>query len=161
MVREGASVSYTGVDGEYLATGDQGRVLSVSDTVAHVLWATGSCVGQVSAAYDQDLLSLGSGGGADDALDDCLEVGGLVTFSARQAYDGGGEVAVLDQMAEAGHLAMFADVAQDALALVASRIRSDASFRAVVADLDEDEAESVLRLASACLVRDAFSTDED
>lgn len=160
MVCEGSNVSYAGVDGDDLLTGDQGRVLSVADTVAHVLWATGSCVNRVLPVYDTDLVSLGSSEAAQDVLGDCLEVGGLVTFSSRQAYDTGGEVAVLDAMAEAGHLAMFADVAQDALALVASRIRSDASFRAVVADLDEDEAESVLRLASACLVRDAFGLED-
>lgn len=160
MVCEGSKVSYAGVDGDDLLSGDQGRVLSISGEVAHVMWATGSCVGQVLPVYDQDLVSLGASEASQDVLGDCLDVGGLVTFSARQTYDGGGEVAVLDAMAQAGHLAMFADVAQDALALVASRIRSDASFRSVVADLDEDEAESVLRLASACLVRDAFGLED-
>jgi hypothetical protein len=43
---------------------------------------------------------------------------------------------------------------------VASRIRADASFRVVIADLDDDEAESVLRLASACLIRDAFTIED-
>lgn len=157
MIVEGAVVAYTGLSEGDLCSGDQGRVLSLSGPVAHVLWTTGSFVDQVVPVYDSDLASLAS---MDDSLSDSLEVGSLATFSARQVYDAGGEVAVLNEMAEAGSLATFASIAEDALSLVASRIRCDPSFHLAVAELDEDEAESVLRLASVCLVRDAFGLDD-
>jgi hypothetical protein len=37
----------------------------------------------------------------------------------------------------------------------------DPSFRAVTGQLDYDEAEAVVRLASVCLMRDAFGTVEE
>ena len=36
----------------------------------------------------------------------------------------------------------------------------EASFCAMLADLDDDEAESVLRLASTCPIRDAFTAED-
>lgn len=159
MIVEGSAVSYTGLDGDDLCQGDQGRVLSVSGPVVHVMWSTGAYLGDVLPVYESDLVSLAAIDDSDP-LTDSLEVGSLSTFSARQAYDSGGEVAVLNEMAEAGNLAVFASIAEDALSLVASRIRCDPAFHLAVAELDEDEAESVLRLASVCLVRDAFGLDD-
>jgi hypothetical protein len=160
MVSEGAEVAYTGLDGGDLCSGDQGRVLSLSGPVAHVFWTTGSCTDQVVPVYDRDLLPLASSDGMTDMLGDSLEVESLPPFSARAVYDSGGEVAVLNEMAETGSLAMFASIAEDALTLVASRIRSDSAFHAVMADLEDDEAEAVLRMASICLIRDAFSVED-
>jgi hypothetical protein len=157
MMREGSKVSYTGMDADGVSLGDQGRVLLTDGSRAEVLWHTGARINQVTVAAEFDLVVTGSR--ASDGLEDSLEVGGLVTFSARHAYDEGGEVAILNQMADAGHLAAFADIAEEALSMVASRLRQDASFRAVTAQLEEEEAEGVLRLASACLIRDAFSEE--
>lgn len=159
MVIEGSQVSFTGWDSDELCYGDQGRVLAISGSVAHVMWATGSCAEQVLPVYDSDLALLAALAEVPD-LTDSLEVGSLATFSVRQVFDSGGEVAVINEMAEAGSLAVFASIAEDALTMVASRIRADLAFRAVMADLDDDEAESVLRLASICLVRDAFTTED-
>ena len=159
MMREGSKVSYTGMDADGVTLGDQGRVLATDGSRAEVLWYTGARTNQVTVADGYDLVVTGSR--VADSLEDSLEVGGLVTFSARHTYDQGGEVALLNQMAEAGHLAAFADIAEDALNLVASRLRHDASFRAVTAQLDEEEAEGVLRLASSCLIRDAFGDGTD
>lgn len=156
MLHEGSKVSYTGVDMAGHALGDQGRVMAVSDSVAHVAWDTGHLAGQVVPVYDYDLVSLSARHAVSDALEDSLEVGGLVSFSVRRTYDTGGATAVLNEMAESGHLASFSSIAEQALGQVAHAIRHDASFRAVSADLDEEEAENVLRLASACLIRDAF-----
>lgn len=158
MVVEGASVSFTGLDEGDLRQGDRGRVLSVSGPVAHIMWTTGSCADQVSPVYDSDLVLVGSL--ETDALADSLDVGALATFSARQVFDSGGEAAVINEMAEAGSLTVFAAIAEDALSMVASRIRADSSFRDVMADLEDDEAEAVLRMASICLVRDAFSVED-
>jgi hypothetical protein len=161
MLREGQKVSYTGMDDDGLVLGDQGRVLLVQGAVINVMWTTGACADDVTAAYEHDLVVMGRRAtAAVDDLGDSLELGGLSTFSARAAYDEGGSVALLNEMAASGHLSAFQEIAEEALNVVASRIRQDPSFRTVVAELDEDEAEGVLRLASACLIRDAFSTEE-
>lgn len=159
MMREGSKVSYTGMDADGVSLGDQGAVLAASGPRAEVMWYTGSRTNQVTIVDEFDLVVTGSR--VSDGLEDSLEVGGLVTFSARHAYDEGGEVAILNQMADAGHLAAFADIAEEALSMVAARLRQDASFRAVTAQLDEEEAEGVLRLASSCLIRDAFGDGAD
>jgi hypothetical protein len=159
VLREGSRVSYVGPPSDRLAMGDQGRLLSVSGSVGHVMWESGACQGQTSAHYDIDLATTGSQG-VQASIEDSLEVGGLVTFAVRDAYDTGGEVGVLNALAESGHLASFGDIAEEALTLVSTRIRRDASFQAVLADLDPEEAEGVLRLASACLIRDAFTSED-
>ena len=161
MLREGGRVAYVGADAGSLRLGDQGTLLSVSGAVAHVRWDSGAAGGQVSAHYETDLTTLAPPREVVAcSLEDSLEVGGLVSFAVRDTFDSGGESAVLNAMAEAGHLAAFADIAQEALDLVSARIRRDASFQAVLADLDPEESEDVVRLASICLVRDAFTTDD-
>lgn len=153
MLREGGRVAYVGPEAESAHLGQQGVLLAVSGSVAHVRWDAGT----VSAHYESDLAALGHTQAVAASIEDSLEVGGLVSFGVRETYDTGGESAVLNAMAEAGHLAAFADIAQEALDLVTARIRRDASFRAVLEDLDPEESEGVLRLASICLIRDAFT----
>lgn len=161
MIRESAKVTYIGMDvGEGPSLGDQGRVISADGGVCHVLWSTGAVEHQVTAHYDSDL-SLAGHTASADGLEDSLEVGGLVTFSVRNVYDSGGSPAVVNQMAEMGHLGAFSEYAEEAIALVAARVRQDPSVRAVTANLEEDEAEHVYRLASACLIRDAFGVDDE
>lgn len=157
-MRESARVAYTGTDWDGITLGDQGTVISADGSVNHVLWATGARTGQVVPVYDYDLSQIG-GRSASAVLEDSLEVGSLTAFAAREVYDDGGEVAVLNQMVDHGHLAAFADIAERAISMVSSEIRQDPSMRAVLAQLDEEEGESVLRLASACLIRDAFGED--
>jgi len=162
-VRDGQSVTYSGADGyDELFVGDRGKALVVEGAVAHVMWTTGSRAGDVTIT-DIEVLS-GSGDyeiTVAGSLDDSLEVGGLVAFSARQVWDEEGPVGLLNTMVEHGHLASFLDIAEEALGLVAHRIRHDASIRAITANLDEDEAEVMVRTAAAALIRDAFSADEE
>lgn len=160
MMREGVKVAYMGAETDGLAVGDQGRVIMVDGPVCHVLWSTGTKAHQASAHYESSL-AVFSAVGVDASLDDSLDVGGLVTFSARNSFDTGGSMQVVAEMADAGHLASFADIAEEALSLVAARVRQDPSFRMVAADLDEEEAEQVVRYASACLIRDAFGSEDD
>lgn len=158
MMREGAKVAYTGTETGGMAVGDRGKVVVVDGTVCHVLWTSGSKEHQITPHYESSLVSISAT--SDFGLDDSLEVGGLMTFSARNSFDAGGSVQVVDEMAEMGHLASFSEIAEEAIALVAARVRQDPSFRAVTAELDEDEADEVFRLASACLIRDAFKEDD-
>ncbi len=161
-VRDGQIVSYSGVDGfhEGLVPGDQGKVLVSDSRVAHVLWSTGSLAGDVSIVDHEDLRT-GSAMTVEGSLDDSLEVGGLTTFSSRQVWDESGPVGLLNTMVENGHLASFLDIAEEALGIVAHRIRHDASIRAIAAELDDEETEVLVRTAAAALIRDAFAPDEE
>lgn len=159
MIREGAHVAYTGPERGGLTVGDRGRVISADGDVCHVLWSDGGLVHQATALYESSLVVMS--GAASSDLDDSLEVGGLVTFSARASFDTGGAEAVVSEMAEMGHLATFGEIAEEALTLVTARIRQDPSFRAVTAHLEEDEAERVYLVASACLIRDAFGGGDE
>lgn len=162
-LQDGQLVSYSGADGyDDLFVGDHGKVLVADGEIAHVMWTTGSRAGTVTIT-EAELLT-----GSSDyemtvsgSLDDSLEVGGLVAFSARNVYDEGGASGLLDMMAVNGHLSGFLDIAEEALGLVAHRIRHDPSIRVITAGLDEDEAETLVRVASAALIRDAFSVDEE
>lgn len=160
MIYDGCRVTYTGLDDGALAFDDQGKVLVTSGTCAHVQWKTGALAGQVTPVDTRDLTLLGSRAQAvEAALDDSLEVAGLGTFTARQIYDEGGSEALLNAMVDSGHLSSFASIAEEALTLVEGRIRASASVHSVIAHLDEPEADEVVRLAAAALIRDAFNPD--
>lgn len=161
-LQDGQLVSYAGADGyDDLFVGDHGKVLVADGEIAHVMWTTGSRAGTVTIT-ESELLT----GSAEyemsvsGSLDDSLDVGGLTSFSSREVWDESGPVGLLNTMVETGHLASFLDIAEEALGLVSHRIRHDASIRVITAELDEDEAETLVRKAAAALIRDAF-TDED
>lgn len=156
MLREGQKVAYTGYATPDLNLGDGGRILLMSANSAHVSFETGVSSGQIIAVALHDLSPIREVASISSGLDDSLEMSGLTNFAAREIYDMGGDIAVLNAMSESGHLAAFQDIAEDALSLVASRIRRDPSFHEVLAQLDEEEAESVVRSAAANLIRDAF-----
>jgi hypothetical protein len=160
MIYDGCRVAYTGLGDHGLIFDDQGSVLVASGTCAHVQWKTGSLAGQVTPVDIRDLTVLGSRAQAvEAALDESLEVAGLGTFTARQIFDEGGSEALLNAMVESGHLSAFSSIAEEALALVQGRIRAADAVRSVVAHLDESEADEVVRLAAAALIRDAFNPD--
>lgn len=154
---EGQSVQFAAPDFDGVAQGDHGRLLVLDQHTAHVLWTTGSRAGQATMVDAADLTGtrvVASG------LEDSLEMGGLTSFAVRETYETQGEAGVLNAMAQVGHLAAFADIAEEALVTVASRIRHDPSFREVLSHLDDEAGESLLRLATACLLRDAFGAQE-
>lgn len=146
---EGQEVTYAGLEDGGLAPGDQGKLLAIAGPGAgHVMWHTGRRAGDATLVETADL--------AQDPLVDSLSIGSISTFAVRQTFDIEGEAGVINAMASCGHLAAFSGIAEDALNLVTARIRRDPSFVAILSHLDDEEGESVLRLAAACLVRDAF-----
>lgn len=166
MIIEGARVTYVGTDGR--AERQEGTVIAVTATspssVCHVQWATGA----FEALYEDDLSDVDGrtqhahSASLHDPLADSLEVGSLQTYSVRTVLDEGGEAALLNEMIRAGHLAGLGPVVDEAIALVAARLRQSLPFIEVTAQLDPEEADSLVSLASTCLVRDAFaSLDED
>lgn len=162
-MRDGQRVSYIGPPVEGLAMGDRGEVVSAADQSSHVLFHTGSRQGAVVFIDNFDLAAPQKKAAAkvDDGLDDSLEIGTLAVHGAREIFEVEGEGGILNAMAEQGHLASFAVIAQEAQDLISTRIRSDESFRSMASQLDDDEAEAVIRLAAAVLIRDAFSDSDD
>lgn len=162
-MRDGQRVSYIGEPRDGMEMGDRGQVLACDSHASHVMWSTGAKTGQVLLMDNLDITPAGSRTTAasvvDDGLDDSLDVGSLGVTAAREWFDDQGEVGVLNAMAEAGHLSSFAAIAEEARDLVAGRIRTDPSMRAVVAQLDDEEGEAVIRLATVALLRDAFGEE--
>lgn len=158
-MNEGQQVTYVGPGTDRLSRGDTGMLMAFAGGEGgHVLWRTGRAEGEATLEYLEDL-STGHTA-THDPLEDSLEVGGLAMQGVRETYATEGEAGVLNVMAEAGHLAAFSDIAEEALSLVASRVRQDPSFREVTGQLDEEAGEALLRLASICLIRDAFGDPE-
>ncbi len=137
--------------------GDEGSILACSSTGAHVKWASG----EYSLVSADDITPIAPGMTVESALDDSLDVGGFSMLAARDIYDTEGPESLLNQMAESGHLASFGQYAQDALDSITARIRQDPSFASVIARLDDNEADHMVRLASVVLMRDAFGFGEE
>jgi len=163
MLREGQQVTYIGEPRDGLVRGDAGKVLTMaSDDSGHVMWSTGAQTGNVTLEFDYDLEGprTRQARAHIDLLADSLEVGTIVSTSLREAYDSAGAEGLLSAMAEEGHLASMHDIAEEAMELIAGRIRQDPSFRAVVAELDPEESEHLIRLAAVGLIHEAFGTEE-
>jgi hypothetical protein len=148
MFRDGQQISFIGLD-RGLNYGEAGRILEAGTESSAILWKSGS----VTTQYNSDLLPVGKIA-FSDGLDDCLEVGEpLRTSAAREAFDIGGESAVLNYMSESGHLASMSDIAEDAMAFVSARLRQDQYFRSILSQLDDDEGDSLVNLASRVALR--------
>ena len=156
-MRDGQRVSYIGSPMGDVQPGDEGRILACSSTGAHVKWASG----EYSLVTTDDITPLLPGMSVESTLDDSLDLGGYEVTAARDIYDVEGPEGLLNEMAQAGHLASFEGYAQDALDTVTARIRQDPAFAAVASRLDEAEADHLVRLASVVLIRDAFLSPED
>jgi hypothetical protein len=157
MLREGSKVSYIGDGRDGRTLGERGTLLVISGAVGHVQWLDGT----LTPHYTDDLAPLGRIARIEhDELADSLDVGPVVHVGVRAVYESEGSAGVLNQLSATGALTGFAEIAEEARTLVASRIRSDPGFRAVVAQLDDDEGEDLVALASHVLLRDAFSDTE-
>lgn len=163
-LHDGVTVSYVGHSFDGVALGDRGRVLSSSGDHAHVMWSTGARVNQVDLVHEDDLVVAGRKAAShtiEASVDDSLVTAPLTTVAVRAIYDGQGEAGLLNALSEAGLLGGLAQIAEDALMHVASRVREDEEISAVLAQLDSDEAESLVSLASVVLLRDAFGSTDD
>jgi hypothetical protein len=156
VVNDGDEVFYSGYERAGALVGDHGQVLASSGSAAHVKWSTGARAGSVSLEHQDDLEPRRA---TRSLLADSLEYGELQVAAARSRYDEAGPQGVLSMLAEDGHLMAFAEIAEEALAMVAYRVRHDPSVRAATASLDDDEGEQVVRAASAALIYDAFSLE--
>lgn len=158
-MHEGQRAIYVGAATDYtdLQPGSRGRIL-VQASATHVHFQGSS--GAVFLVENEDLSPLVRKA-SQDPLADSLDVGSISVFAVREVFDSEGEMGVIQSMASLGHLAAFGEIAEEAITLISSRIRQDPSFREVLAHLDEEEGESVLRMAAACLMRDAYGEISD
>ncbi len=149
-IPEGERVAYIGEPTDILNVDDRGRVVQASGSGSHVQWLTGDAKGQISLESNLDLVSLRAQGG-DESLD-----GPLVTIAVRDVYEREGTTGLLNALNRDGHLAFFEPLALDAVEMIESNIRTDASFRPILAHLSADEAQELIALATSTLLRDAF-----
>jgi hypothetical protein len=156
MFRDGQRVAYVGFGNDWVLPGNEGLVLTANATYADVKWQRG----HITSTPIEDLAPVGVGMSVEATLDDSLDYG-LEVLAVSETMDQEGAEGLLNRMASTGHLQRFREIAEEALDLVASRVRRDPSFQAVLASLPEEEGESLVRLASTALIRDAFLSDED
>jgi hypothetical protein len=157
QLRDGMKVSYIGLGEAGVELGDRGTVLSADTSGSHVSWVTGAAIGRVILVHNDDLAPISSTRTAvHDELDDSLEYGSLVSIAAREIFDASGEAGLMDAMNEAGHLASLTSSAEDAVAHVAAQVRNSPSFESVLAQLDSEEADSLVNLTASSLIKDAL-----
>lgn len=155
---EGSLVSYVGPLEDGLNIGDRGKVLSDDGRAAHVLWQTGALKGKVTLIDHMDIVAAQSR--IHSELDDSLDEGTLVTVAVRETYNYGGVEGLLDALETEGHLAVFQPIVDEAIQMVASRLRQDVAFREIIAQLEPDEGDEFLERATYALLRDAFGGDK-
>jgi hypothetical protein len=164
LFREGMVVSFIGDGHDELTLGNHGKILAfASDTAGHVQWLDGPLRGSVTL---HDLAadfapSSQKFEASRDGLEDSLEVGPVAHTSARSVYDMEGSLGVLSMLASAGYLANFESIADEAQTFVQQRIRQESSLREALSQLDDDEGEELVSLASRVLLHDAFGNADD
>jgi hypothetical protein len=157
MHSNGDEVVYTGVRERDLTSGVHGRVLSATAAYAHVQWLEGSRAGDVGLYGNDELAPAVSYHRTVAAsLDDCLEVGSLVSLaSAQEAYEESGSDGLVSHLASGGHLSSYSSVAEDLLQQVTAVLQQDPVLHQLTAQMDPDEADEVLRRAAMTLLSDS------
>lgn len=151
MFFDGQKVSYVGHEGEGTPKiGDLGQVVAVGNTASHVKWKTGSLKDEFREVDHMSIVPV-----AGQAEIDTFS-GGLLAFSARDVHAARGTDGVVDALNEAGHLGSFEAIAEEALGLVASRIRNDPSIREAMAAIGDEAGEDLVATAAVRLLSDAF-----
>lgn len=158
-MHDGGRVVYAGHEQEGLVPGMQGRVLSCTALYGHVQWLEGPHKGQVGLYPVEDLAAVGRmpssdpGRSVSASLNDSLEVGSLVSVtSAKEAYDVMGGEGLVAHLASGGYLSAYASLAEEALQQLVDGLSHDMVIRQVIAQMDPEEAEDVLRRSATLLL---------
>jgi hypothetical protein len=157
-LREGSRVSYVGDGSDGRSLGERGQILAINGRSGHVKWADSS-ITLVDLEFDVAPLASTTGAvraPARDELDDSLDVGPIHAVGMAGVYEREGGAGVLNALAGTGQLSSFASIAEEARFFVEQRVRQDPDFCRVTAQLDPDEADELISLASHVLLRDAF-----
>lgn len=165
LFREGQAISFIGDEQAHppVPLGAHGRLLAfASHTHGHVQWIDGPRCGQVDVVGLDDVAPAPKRYQASrDGLEDSLEVGPISATGARDVFDVEGPAGLLTMMASSGRLSGFDSLADDVLTHTEGLIRQEASVRDVLAELDDQDGDELVSLASRVLLRDAFGVADD
>lgn len=178
ILREGRMATYIG-EGENF--GAEAEVLSLAPNSAWVRYVTGARTGELELVDDLDLTPLESRSryaaatevksppvpvlpqpvmapvtASRDELDDSLDVGLPMRVGAAAVQQTQGTLGVLTMLAHRGDLHRLSTVVDDALIMVANRIRNDSGVCQITSQLDEDDAENLVQMASLALLHSVF-----
>lgn len=164
FLKEGFTITYIGPDADGLVLGDKGTLLAFAsndtepDDYAHCLWHTGIRTGQPTLVRigDIDNASKKYQQAHHDDLADSLDVGPIQTVGAKQVHASGGVDGVLVYLSTEGALANLPRYTEEALSLVASKIRSDQVIMSHLGALDVDEQEEIIAQAALRSLGNAF-----
>lgn len=156
---EGMRVSYIGDGSDGRILGERGQILAITGRAAHVKWADSS----ITLVDLNDLGKLATPTRTAavtpvDDLADSLEVGPVVAVGMRGVFEAEGSGGVLRALAATGQLSRFASIAEDVRTFTERQVREDPDVRRVTAQLDPEEGDELVSVATLALLRDAFGT---
>lgn len=160
-LREGSRISYIGDGGDGRVLGERGQVLAITGRSGHVKWGDGS----ITLMDLDDIAPLGvttatfAAGMPQDDLADSLDVGPIQATGVRAVYATQGGQAVLASLAANGQLGGFQAIADDARVYAEALVRQDPGVCLAVAQLDPEEGDELISLATSQLLRSAFGGD--
>lgn len=158
MITEGRRVKYAG-DDPFQDVGSFGRVVALSGMAAHIMWENGPKSGSLELTDLNDLIEVEAGQLAAsgtplstsaqyDLSLDMMNPG----IEVRATLEEGGVEGLLNTLSESGHLAVLAVYADEAIGMLAARIRQDPGLIDVLSQLSpEEETSLVAKVASSML----------
>lgn len=152
-MRDGSRVAYLGDD----HLGEEGVVLDAGNTGSSVRWDR---TGEIALVANRLLAELQTRDPFQESFDDSLDTPGLTNFSVARTMQESGPRGVFASMAREGHIDLLADVAEEAIDFVTSRLRQDASFREVVRLMDDADGDAFIRYAAVSLLRENLTDEE-
>jgi hypothetical protein len=152
-MRDGARVAFLGDD----RLGDEGVVLDAGNTGSSVKWDR---TGEIRLESNRLLVEITPRDRFNESIDDCLDTPGLTTFAVAETMERSGPEGVFAQMAEEGHINLLADMAEEAIDLVASKLRRDPSFREVLGMMEDEDGDVFVRYAATHLLRENLTEEE-
>jgi len=168
MFHEGQLVTSVGDGSDGVPLGTHGRILALAGIEAgHVQWLSGHLAGRVDfvASLDDALApasrKVTAAYAAQDGLEDSLEVGPVSKTGAAYLMATSGPGSVIQQLVSTGAFADASELGEEALAFVEARLRHSAALQPHLAELDEEDRETVLRLASRDLLVQACGVLDD
>lgn len=156
MIVEGTKVTYAGIADPFVEIGTPAKVLALSGVAAHVQWLGGAKQGGIDLVDLNDLVPFRAdyatgpvGVTASREFDEALDMPATPVLRVRATYDDTGEEGLVTALAESGHLALCSEYVDEAVGLIATRIRHDPNFSAVLGALEADEAEGLVGKVAA------------
>lgn len=147
---DGQTVSYVGASRSGMpAEGDIGVVVAAGNKASHIKMTSGRMNGQFLEIAHTALSIL------EDQSEDLFGEP-VIGFSIQSSYDMGGPDAVINRLNHDGHLSGFEAIAEEALAFVSQRIRSEPAIQEAVSALDSESGDDLISAASFRLLSDAF-----